>query len=320
MPVVNTRILRGNTTLFSWKIINIINELLTIQDLFNHITIQYVPQIENESIIKIEAYISKKKDHIGDSVEMECYVADVIGAFGSHITFRIQFDLYDLSQKNAFDILMTSSKTRTLPTFSFSEEPKLNDELKLEIVSYIKSHDAGWTSGSMSSGKKFIKDLAEALWYVDKCGYKTFNDRFTIPADFLQFVNRYDPLRSKKGRPKFTYDELNHHHQNLNAYLKMSWIDHSCFLFLKPSLMKFTSDLINYANYLINQAEQTKKNHESMVPIVNEEDAGKLKIIIPVMFRNPELIKKYKELIDTVKAATYWEEINVDQFYSDNSS
>ena len=92
------------------------------------------------------------------------------------------------------------------------------------------------------------------------------------------------------------------------------------FLILKPSLVKFTSNLIDYANYLINKAEQTKKNHESMVPIVNEEDAGKLKIISPVILRNSAIVKKYKELIDTVEVAAYWEEINVDQFYSGDSS
>jgi hypothetical protein len=136
----------------------------------------------------------------------------------------------------------------------------------------------------------------------------------------IQFFNWYDPLRSKKERPKFTYDELNHHHQNLSAYFKMFWMEYSCFSFIKPPLTKFTSDLINYANYLINKTEQTKKNHESMTPIVNEEDAGKLKIILPVMFRNPELVKKYKELIETVEGMTYWKEINVDQFYSESSS
>ncbi|GES92876.1 uncharacterized protein LOC109590753 [Rhizophagus clarus] len=56
------------------------------------------------------------------------------------------------------------------------------------------------------------------------------------------------------------------------------------------------------------------------MPIVNEEDAGKLKIITPVILRNPVVIKKYKDLIDTVEVAAYWEEINVDQFYSENIS
>ncbi|GBB99349.1 hypothetical protein RclHR1_00350005 [Rhizophagus clarus] len=208
--------------------------------------------------------------------------------------------------------------TRSLPTFSFSNEPKSNDELKLEIISYIESHNTGWTNEFIQSGKKFIRDLAVAFWYIDKCGFKTFNDRFTIPADFLQFVNRYDLMKNKKSYPKFIYDELNHHHQNLNAYLKMSWMDHSCFSFLKSSLAKFTVDLINYTTYLVNKVEQTKKNYESITLILNEEDAGKLKIIAPVILRNPVVIKKYKDLIDVIEVATYWEEINVDQFYSEN--
>ena len=34
-----------------------------------------------------------------------------------------------------------------------------------------------------------------------------------------------------------------------------------------------------------------------MKPIVNEEDASKLKIILPVIFRSPTIITKYKELV-----------------------
>ena len=56
-----------------------------------------------------------------------------------------------------------------------------------------------------------------------------------------------------------------------------------------------------------------------MIPIVNEEDAGKMKIIAPVILQNSAIVKKYKELIDIVEVAVYWEEINVDQFYSENS-
>lgn len=77
MPVVNTRILHGNITFFNWKIVNIVNEI-TIQNLFNHIITQYILQIKNEMIIKIEAYILKKKCYLGDSIEMECFAAEVI--------------------------------------------------------------------------------------------------------------------------------------------------------------------------------------------------------------------------------------------------
>ncbi|CAB5395147.1 unnamed protein product [Rhizophagus irregularis] len=104
----------------------------------------------------------------------------------------------------------------------------------------------------------------------------------------------------------------------MTAYLEMSWINHPCFDFLKPPLVKFASDLQKYAEYLLKKTVQTKKNHDSMIPIVNEGDAGKLKIILPVMFRNPAIITKYKELIKAVEFADYWETINVDLYCPDN--
>ncbi|GES93845.1 hypothetical protein GLOIN_2v1718314 [Rhizophagus clarus] len=99
MSVINTRILRGSTSVFNWKIINIIEEE-TIQSLFDRIIIQYILQIESETLTKIEAYISEKKDQIGDSIEMECLIIDVVKAFGNHLTFRIQSNSsYDDSSK-----------------------------------------------------------------------------------------------------------------------------------------------------------------------------------------------------------------------------
>ncbi len=50
-------------------------------------------------------------------------------------------------------------------------------------------------------GKNFIKELSDALWYVDKCGHNTLNDRYTIPVEFSQFFNRFDPVRIKKADP-----------------------------------------------------------------------------------------------------------------------
>jgi len=216
--------------------------------------------------------------------------------------------------------LKNAAKERHLPTFTFSQNPKMNDKLKLDILSYISFHKGGWTCDAVSIGKKFIRELSDALWYVDKCGSKTFNDKYTIPAEFSQFVDRFDPVKDKKGRPLFTYDELNFHSQNLTAYLQMSWIEHPCFAFLKPSLIKFANDLQKYAEYLLKKAVQTKKNHNSMKLIVNKEDAGKLKIILPVMFRSPTIVTKYRELVTAAESTDYWKTINVDQYCPNNST
>ena len=57
-----------------------------------------------------------------------------------------------------------------------------------------------------------------------------------------------------------------------------------------------------------------------MKPIVNEEDAGKLKIILPVMFKIPAIVTKYKELVTAVESTDYWKTINVDQYCPNNST
>jgi len=318
MPVAKARILRGHFTLFQWKIIKI-EENSTIQGLFKYIIDQYVPQLKDEMLEKIEVHCSESKEQIGDEIELECIASDVISIFGSHFTFRIK-PFTNHQPINAFDILINATKERHLPIFDLSEKPKANDQLKLDILSYISFHKGGWTYDAISIGKKFIKELSDALWYIDKCGHSTFNDRYKIPAEFSQFFNRFDPVKDKKSRPKFTYDELNFHSQNLTAYLKMSWIEHPCFAFLRPSIIKFANNLQKYAEYLVEKGIQTKKNHKSLAPIVNEEDAGKLKIILPVTFRTPTTIAKYKDLIQAVESMEYWEIINVDPFCPNNNN
>ena len=57
-----------------------------------------------------------------------------------------------------------------------------------------------------------------------------------------------------------------------------------------------------------------------MKPIVNEEDAGKLKIILPVMFRSPTIVTKYRELVTAAESTDYWKTINVDQYCPNNST
>ncbi|CAI2194480.1 3437_t:CDS:2, partial [Funneliformis geosporum] len=48
-------------------------------------------------------------------------------------------------------------------------------------------------------------------------------------------------------------------------------------------------------------------------------DVGKLKIILPVMFRSPAIVTKYKKLVMAIEFMEYWKTINVDQYcpYSD---
>ena len=210
MTVAKTRILNGQITLLSWKIINV-KENLTIQDLFEHIVDQYIPQLKEEILEKIEVRCSETKEQTGDEVELGCVISDIVSVFGSLFTFHIKIfsDENKFQPTNAFDILKNATKERHLPAFTFSQNPKTNDKLKLDILSYISFHKGGWTFNVVFIGKKFIRELSDALWYIDKCESKTFNDKYTIPAEFSQFVDWFNPVKDKKGCLLFTYDKLN---------------------------------------------------------------------------------------------------------------
>jgi hypothetical protein len=72
---------------------------------------------------------------------------------------------------------------------------------------------------------------------------------------------------------------------------------------------KFTSNF-NYTNYLISKVEQIKKYYELMILIINKKNAKKLIIIIHIMFKNLELVKKYKKFIEII-IYIFWKEINM---------
>ncbi|CAI2177235.1 19705_t:CDS:1, partial [Funneliformis geosporum] len=184
MTVTKTRILSGHVTLLLWKIISI-KESLTVQDLFEYIVNQYVSQLKEEILETIEVHCSETKEQVGDEIELECIIYDVVNIFANDNNSQ---------PVNAFEILKDAAKKRHLPTFNFSlQNSKSNDKLKLDILSYISSHKGGWTCDVIPTGKKFIRELSDVLWYINKCGNKTFNNRYTIPVEFFQFVGRYNP-------------------------------------------------------------------------------------------------------------------------------
>src|SRR3954468_19994312 len=137
MTVAKTRILNGHIILLSWKIINI-KENLTIQGLFEYTVDQYVPKLKEKILAKIEVRCSGTKEQVGDEIELECIISDVVSSFGSLFTFYIKLFSNDNNPQpvNAFDILRNAAKERHLPIFNFSSQnPNKNDRLKLDILS-----------------------------------------------------------------------------------------------------------------------------------------------------------------------------------------
>ncbi|CAG8690434.1 1620_t:CDS:2 [Rhizophagus irregularis] len=88
----------------------------------------------------------------------KCIANDVINIFGNLFTFHIKLfsDENNSQPVNAFDILKNvknAIKERHLPIFDFSQ--------------------SGWSYDAIPIGKRFVRELSDALWHIDKCGHKT---------------------------------------------------------------------------------------------------------------------------------------------------
>ncbi|RIA98003.1 hypothetical protein C1645_813387 [Glomus cerebriforme] len=117
-----------------------------------------------EILENIEVRCSETKEQTGDEVELGC-ISDIVSIFDDLFTFHIKIfsDENESQPANAFDILKNAVKERYQPTFTFSQNSKINDKLKLDILSYISFYKGEWTFDAVSIGKKFIRELSDAL-------------------------------------------------------------------------------------------------------------------------------------------------------------
>jgi hypothetical protein len=319
MTIAKVRVVQGIETLLAWRGINI-QSGKTIKELFEHVVEQYIPKLYDEVLESIITRSSSQKEEIGDIIEMDCFAEEVVKTFGAYLTFKLSKN-YEISRtKSAFDIMKAASQELYLPEFKFSVEPNKTDQIKQEILAYITENQGGWRFEVIDVGKRFINDLTKAFWYVDQCGPNTFSDRYTLPDEFLRFFYRFDPKKSKKARLHFEYDTISFHSQNLQAYLNMSWIQSSAFTFFRLPLNKFAGDLQSYAEYLVDKSKQTAKNHESLIPIVNEVDAGKLKIFSPQVYRDSKIREKYQNVVNVIQQLDFWIPLNIDNYCPQNRS
>jgi hypothetical protein len=85
---------------------------------------------------------------------------------------------------------MKSSTTLYLPEFNLTPRNALN-QLKIDIMNLVKNNRSGWFEKDVAEniGKKFVIDLANAIWYVDIRGFDTFNQKYKVPVLFENFFD-----------------------------------------------------------------------------------------------------------------------------------
>ncbi|CAG8804382.1 171_t:CDS:1, partial [Racocetra fulgida] len=114
----------------------------------------------------------------------------------------------------------------------------------------------------------FVKDLAAALWYVDKCDPEKLKSRScSISVEMEQFIGHFDITCLKKKREQFDTTTLAYHANILFKYTRSAWIRKSVFCWLINPLEKFATNLSRYQESLQKQLIVTTQNHLSFEPV-----------------------------------------------------
>ncbi len=101
-----------------------------------------------------------------------------------YICYKLEEDAVNVtatSERNVATVLMQNARRLVQPSLITPASPseKLCGDLSLrnDVVRYLQDMDVGWSPSTVSTtGEKFVKTLAAALWYIDP-HHKEFVDR-----------------------------------------------------------------------------------------------------------------------------------------------
>ena len=126
-----------------------------------------------------EVKFSQSKTLVGEKISAQCIAWEAACQYGIYANFYlISQETMEFSRINAFDILRANSNDLFVPEFNVNPRNEL-EKLRLDLSNWIKNKGGGWKGkdSAQNIGKKFVTDLASALWYVDSRSVKTLDQK-----------------------------------------------------------------------------------------------------------------------------------------------
>ena len=258
MPIIHVKISYNSEILKDWEGLPIEKET-KIKDFFGNISILYLSPDWWEADFEVK--FSPSKILVGEKISAQCIAWEAACQYGFYAHFYLISQEIVESHRtpvnpvniNAFDILRASSSDIFVPEFNDSPRNAL-EKLRIDLSNWIKNNGGGWRgkNAAQNIGKKFVTDLASALWYVDSRSVETLDQKFKIPVIFSEFFGRSIPENYKNPRPKFNSKDLTQHSKKILNYIELNWMLQSKFN-LKELLTKFGEILAKYSEYLEHQ-------------------------------------------------------------------
>ncbi|PKC57900.1 hypothetical protein RhiirA1_471787 [Rhizophagus irregularis] len=315
MPIIIVHVVFNSKTVFEWEGLPV-NKDMNIQEFFKDVVVDKLnPELWEKNCV---AYFSHTKIGETEKIGLECNAWETVNQCGKYVTFKLLNDSNEIPSMNtinAFELMRSASMHNYLPEFKLPAKNSW-EQLRIDLNELIRSNGGGWIGKDNANniGKKFVTDLAKSIWCVDICSYKTFNERFKIPALFTNFFDRAHPEKYKSSRRSFDSEELQRHYKILMNYIELPWMEKPKFAWLKEPLLLYANNLLKYAEYLISQRVITARNQSSLTPVVDEEKAGYIEILDENTWRKPEVVKEFRILTKTLEELEYWEPVNINLF------
>ncbi|CAG8763633.1 15236_t:CDS:2, partial [Racocetra fulgida] len=159
MPVISVRIKAENKVKVNWIGVLVPKDITVKQFYEDFIARKIVSEVQlndEDRLQPVKVEFSHNTTRPFNVVSMECNMVEAIEAWRNKVQYyqtNSQASLYSETPINIFSQMMNdATNLKHLPTFTISEHSNLLEK-----------------DTAITTGKEFVKDLAAALWYVDKC-------------------------------------------------------------------------------------------------------------------------------------------------------
>ncbi|CAG8636266.1 16711_t:CDS:2, partial [Dentiscutata erythropus] len=286
MPVVSVRI-KAESVKLNWIGVPVPKNITVRRFYEDLIAGNIVPEVQlnhKDHLQPVKVEFSFNTTGPFNVVSMECNMIEAIEAWGNRVQYY-QTDSLMLPPSetsiNVFEQMMNNATNfNHLPTFTISEQSNALEKLRYDIVEWIRENNGGWSKDTaITTGKEFVKDLAAALWYADKCDSEKLKIRgFAIPIEMEQ----------------------------------SAWIRRPAFHWLVNPLEQLATNLSQYQEFLQKQLITVTQNHFSLEPV--KKNNSFLTILQPNLVRKSHIIDRYQTLVDFLEQSNFWETINIESF------
>ena len=214
----------------------------------------------------------------------------------------------DSSRPNALEVLMSSQRRILLPKKVESETPRADQRMFNDIIDFLASWNIGWSPDTVETvGKKCVKVLCGALWYLDP-HHNRFRDRsLALPARFEKFQGYNDWKKKKEKCPQLSQAELDRHVQAVSALLSQPWSHKACFKPLQSKLVELVESMKRYLKKH-NEAMKVVHSSTSILRPVEENILLETRVSVPVV------CETYQELQEKLSTLELYQPLFLNDF------